>query len=490
MRIPGWLFLIAVIALVAATVLCSVGSYAFAKQFAVDLGRSGVEVAGSSLDFPSFLRAQPTTTFTASPHPATSTPRLGETTEATTEAQAAPTGTVDPLAGYTWNDPRRVNILLLGIDQRGNEEGPFRTDTIMVASVDPVRKTVGILTIPRDLYVTIPGFRFDRINNANVLGDANAYPGGGPALAAETVRQTLGIDIDYYVRINFDVFTAVVQMVAPDGVEVCPPEEIDDQYYPDAGYGFLHIHFDAGCQTLDAERLLQYARTRHGNSDIDRSIRQQEVMLALREAVLSAGGITNILTQVPTLYNELTGAYETNLALTEIIALANLAQEIPRENIVMRQIGYLQVSEGLSPSGEQILTPNYTAIRSLIDQVFNPQPDLSISELRQRAVAENATIVVYNNTDISGLASQMRDWLNSQGVSITSQPGNMPEPSNAPTSIRDYTGSIWTARYLAALLGLPQDSVQPGAGDGLTSADVMVVVGTDAPDLIAAQGGE
>jgi hypothetical protein len=65
----------------------------------------------------------------------------------------------------------------------------------------------------------------------------------------------------------------------------------------------------------------------------------------------------------------------------------------------------------------------------------------------------------------------------------------MPEPSGAPTSIRDYTGSIWTARYLAALLGLPQDRVQPGAGDGLTSADVMVVVGPDAPDLITAQGG-
>lgn len=489
MRIPGWLFLTSVIALVVATVVCSIGSYAFAKQFALDLGRSGVEVAGSSLDFQSFLRAQPTATLTATPRLATATSRPGETAQATPEAPTVPTATLDPLAGYTWNDPRRVNILLLGIDQRGNEEGPFRTDTIMIASVDPVRKTVGVLTVPRDLYVTIPGFVADRINNANFIGDANAYPGGGPALAAETVRQTLGIDIDYYVRINFDVFTSVVQTVAPEGVEICPPEEIDDQYYPDAGYGFLQIHFDAGCQTLDAERLLQYARTRHGNSDIDRSLRQQEVMLALREAVLSAGGITNIITQIPTLYNELAGAYETNLDLTQIISLANLAQEIPRENIVMGQIGYLHVSEGLSPSGEQILTPNYTAIRSLIDQVFNPQPDLSISELRQRAQAENATIVVYNNTDISGLASQTRDWLISQGVSIASQPGNMPEPSNAPTSIRDYTGSIWTADYLAALLGLPQDRVQPGAGDGLTSADVMVVVGPDAPDLIAAQGG-
>jgi LCP family protein required for cell wall assembly len=488
MRIPGWLFLTSVVALVLATVVCSIGSYTFAKQFALDLGRSGVEVAGSSLDFQSFLRAQPTATFTVTPLPASATPRPGETPQATA-APALPTATIDPLAGYRWDDPRRVNILLLGIDQRGNEEGPFRTDTIMVASVDPVRKTVGVLTVPRDLWVPIPGFQPNRINNANFIGDGNAYPGGGPALAAETVKQALGIDIDYYVRINFDVFTTVVQTVAPQGVEVCPQEVIDDQYYPDAGYGFIHVHFDAGCQMLDAERLLQYARTRHGNSDIDRSLRQQEVMLALREEVLSAGGITNILTQIPTLYNELAGAYETNLDLTQIISLATLAQEIPRENIVMGQISYLHVTEGVSPSGEQFLSPNYTAIRSLIDQVFNPQPDLSISELRQRAQAENATIVVYNNTDISGLASQTRDWLNSQGVSIPSQPGNMPEPSGAPTTIRDYTGSIWTARYLAALLGLPHDRIQPGAGDGLTSADVMVVVGADAPDLLAAQGG-
>ena len=489
MRIPGWLFLTSVVALVVATVVCSIGSYTFARQFALDLGRSGVEIAGSGLDFQGWLRQQPTATFTETPVPVTATLQPGETAEATSEAPAQPTATVDPLAGYVWNDPRRVNILLLGIDQRGNEQGPHHTDTIMVASIDPVRKSVGVLSIPRDLYVDIPGYTRDRINNANFIGDANAYPGGGPALAAETVKQTIGIDIDYYVRINFDVFTTVVQTVAPNGVEVCPQEEIDDQYYPDAGYGFMHVHFDAGCQILDAERLLQYARTRHGNSDIDRSMRQQEVILALREEVLSAGGITNILTQIPTLYSELADAYETNLDLTQIISLANLAQEIPRENIQMGQISYLHVREITLPSGEQVLTPNYVAIRTLIDQVFNPQPDLSLAELRQRAQAENATIVVYNNTDISGLASQTRDWLISQGVSIPSQPGNMPEPSGAPTTIRDYTGSVWTARYLAALLGLPQERIQPGAGDGLTSADVMVVAGPDMPDLIAAQGG-
>jgi LCP family protein required for cell wall assembly len=487
MRIPGWLFIIGVVALVAATAVCSVGSYVFAKQFAVDLGSSGVQVGS----FQDWLGGQPTATPTITPQPPTPSPLPGETAEATAETQAqnVPAATLDPLAAYTWNDPRQINILLLGIDQRQGEQGPFHTDTIMVAGIDPVRKTVGIISIPRDLYVNIPGYTADRINNANAIGDAYGYPGGGPALAAETVRQVLGIDIDYYVRINFDVFTSVVEAVAPNGAEVCPPEEIDDAGYPDGSYGVLHIHFDAGCQMLPAEQLLQYARTRHGNSDIDRSTRQQEVMLALREEVLTAGGLTHLITQVPTLYTELSDSYQTNLTVQQILELASLATQIPRENITARSIGYQQARDG-TVNGQQVLIPNMAAINALVAEVFNPQLDLSIAELRDRALAENATIVVYNNTDVQGLASQTRDWLNAQGVSIPSQPGNIPQPGNTATTIRNYTASTWTARYLAALLGLPQDRIEVGAGDGLTSADVMVVVGPDINDLMMARSGQ
>ena len=486
MRIPGWLFIVAVVALVVATAVCSVGSYVFAKQFAVDLGSSGVQVAS----FQDFLRGQPTATPTVTPLLPTATPLPGEAAEATADVQAlsVPEATVDPLAAYTWNDPRVTNILLLGIDQRQGEQGPFHTDTIMVASIDPVRKTVGIVSIPRDLYVSIPGFVSDRINNANFLGDANGYPGGGPALAAETVKQVIGVDIDYYVRINFDVFTSVVAAVAPNGVEVCPPEEIDDAGYPDGSYGVLHIYFPAGCQTLQAEQLLQYARTRHGNSDIDRSARQQEVMMALREEVLTAGNLAYLITQIPRLYTELSDSYTTNLSVQQILELASLATQIPGENIRTGSIGYQQVRDG-NVNGQQVLIPNIAAINALVADVFNPQSDMSLAELRDRAMAENATIVVYNNTDVTGLAAQTRDWLNAQGLNIASQPGNIPQPSNAPTTVRNYTASTWTSRYLAALLGLPQTRIEVGAGDGLTSADVMVVVGPDINDLIAARSG-
>jgi LCP family protein required for cell wall assembly len=479
MRIPGWLFIVGILALVGGTAICSVGSFAFARQTAIQLGDQGVAVSS----FSDFLQAQPTATATPTQAPPTLTPRPGDTPVPT---NAPPTATIDPLAQYTYDDPRRINILLLGIDQRTGETGAFRTDTMIVFSVDPVRKTVGMLSIPRDLWVDIPGSVPNRINTANAIGEQNAYPGGGPALAAATVSQTLGIRVDKYVLINFDVFTSVIELIAPNGVEVCPPEVIDDPYYPDGGYGFLHVHFEAGCQKLQATELLQYARTRHTtNSDFDRALRQQEVIKAVRDEVLTAGGIINFIGQVPSLWNELSDSYKTNLTQEEILRLATLAQEIPSENIYSGQIGAAQTSpmtvmlDGIS---SDVLNLNYAAVQQQIQQVFSPPETVSLADLRQRAEAENASIVIFNNTDIAGLAGLTRDFLSSRQVTV-GELGNIPIPDGALTTVRDYTNKTWTARYLIQLLGLPADRLVPGT-DGMTDADVMVVVGADIQPLL------
>lgn len=472
--------------MVAATALCSVGAYVSARQVAVDLGSSGVQVAS----FSDFLRAQPTPTPSLTPVPPTltpipATPLPGITPSPTVAAPILPTPTVDPMAAYTWDDPRRVNILLLGMDQRTGEEGAFRTDTIMIVSVDPVRRTAGILSVPRDLWVPIPGYQPGRINTANYLGDSGGYPGGGPALAARTITENLGVEIDKYIRINFDVFTTVVNLVAPAGVEVCPTELIDDPTYPDAGYGVIPVRFEAGCQRLDATRLLQYARTRATQgSDFDRAARQQEVIRALQSEVVSAGGIANFFTQIPALWDGLSGAYTTNLTLEEILSLAALAQDIPRENIATGTINTLHVNLATSNDGQQVLIPRYNAIRALMQSVFNPRQDtVSLDEIRTRAAEEAASVVVFNNTDIAGLAGQTRDWLTAQGVAVAGV-GNPQQQTDSPTVIRDYTGNIWTARYLAALLGLPPERIEPGS-DGATGEDVMILAGTDMPALMA-----
>ncbi len=178
-QIPGWLFIVGVLALVAGTAICSVVSFSAARQFAVDLGESGVQVA--------LVQRLPAGAADAHPVP----------DSAAADGDHAPRRYARPhpyplrprrstrWADYACTDPRRINILLMGIDQREGETGEFNTDTMIVFSVDPVRKSVGMLSIPRDLWVNIPGYQPSRINTANRLGELNQYPGGGgPALAA------------------------------------------------------------------------------------------------------------------------------------------------------------------------------------------------------------------------------------------------------------------------------------------------------------------
>jgi LCP family protein required for cell wall assembly len=480
MRTPPWLFLLGAVALVAVTIACAVGAFSLARNVAGSLAQSGVQI----VSIEQVAASIPTATVTPTPQPtasATLDPALNVTpTRTPIPATPTITPTVDPLAAYTWDDPRRVNILLVGIDQREGvaDEGYYLTDTIIVVSIDPVRKLVSLLSIPRDLWVAIPGYQYGRVNTAYQLGESGAYPGGGMLLLARTITETIGVDIDNYVLVNFNVFTAVVDLVAPNGVEVCPQTPIDDPDYPDAGFGTIPVYFEAGCQRLDAERLLQYARTRATEgSDFDRARRQQEVILSLREEVLSAGGLINFVGQIPALYTELSTSYKTNLTLEEIIALANLAQQIDSDNIRTGQIDNLYVSLSTLPTGEQVLVPRYSAIRTLLQQVFEPQEELTLEELRARAEDEAGTIVVFNNTPVQGLAGSTRDWLTARGVTVVNV-GNTAAPDSAPTTIRMYTDKIWTARYLAALLGLPPERVQPGA-DGLTTEDVALVVGTD-----------
>jgi LCP family protein required for cell wall assembly len=500
MRLPGWAFIAGVLALVGVTALCSILSFGFTRQMVIDLGSRGVQVE-KPWDLVGYvLRGAPTAAPQAdnidslTPPTATPVPTLvmaaptaatslqpGATLEPT---DAGPTATLDPLKNATITDPRRITILLLGIDQRTavEDRGPYRTDTMILISIDPVRKTVGVLSIPRDLWVDIPGFQPNRINTANALGDSSQYPGGGPALAAATVQENLGVKVNKYLLVNFHAFTTIVDTLAPDGVEICIKEAIDDPKYPDAGYGTIHVHFDPGCQKLDAEHLLEYARTRATfGGDFDRARRQQEVLDKMRAYVLSVGGVRTFITQIPTLYDQLKDSFKTNLSLEEIINLGQLMSQIPSENIHYGVIDNLYVTLRTTQNNEQVLIPKQNSISALIQQLFNPT-NYSLAELRTRAEAENAKIVVFNNTDIPGLAGQTREWLGSRQVNV-GDIGSVQSPTNDATVIRNYTDKPWTARYLAVLLGIPPERIQPGA-DGATTADIMVMVGPDIQPLL------
>ncbi len=553
MRIPGWLVVMFGLGtFFLATMACSVLSYGFVRTAVIDAADQGLQVPSvvelveyalnppdaadafgvASVDTSapapqaSVFELQPTATPDPDAIQPTAPPVEPSPQTDTTDPDAAPveptaTSSVgqislsDFLAGGTtdetsqevaglseeeqailadlpaWQDVDRINILLMGTDERGDEqfEDRFRTDTMIVVQIDPIRRTMGLLSFPRDLWVRVPGFQPNKIAFANYLGDGSDLPGGGPALAKETIRENFGIRVDYFVQINFDVFLTVVDTIAPGGVELCVTENIRDTNYPDEGRGTITVEFTPGCQMLNAERLLQYARTRATQGgDFDRNRRQQETLTAVQRQLLSVDGLGSLIAGVPQVYNQLSGSYRTDLSVQQIMALANLVSQIPNENISSGQINALHVTPSRTQDGLDILIPNYIAITSLISETFDPEPNLTIADLRARAEQENATISVLNNTNVAGLAGRTQEWLTSQGVRVASV-GNPPEiEDSVSTIILDYTGNTYTVRLLAEVMGLPQSAMRVGAGTNIqSSADVVILLGQDTVGII---GGE
>ena len=187
----------------------------------------------------------------------------------------------------------RVNLLLLGIDRRGGTGWAYRTDTIMVVTLDPDSRAAGILSIPRDLQLAIPGHGQDRINTANVYGSIQGNPDGGPALLASTIETSFGVPLDGYLMVDFRAFEEIVDTLG--GIDVVVPKLLHDTRYPDPRpgdpYAYKTIHFEPGLQHMDGSRALEYARSRMSTSDFDRAKRQQLVLLAIRERALSPSAI-------------------------------------------------------------------------------------------------------------------------------------------------------------------------------------------------------
>jgi LCP family protein required for cell wall assembly len=504
MRIPGWfLGLFGFLGLIVMTGVCAFVAYGGVRSQVIQAWDRGLRVDSpaeivqalinpSEFSMPTRPALSATATITPISLLPSPTPPAGAFAVTEQPSPTVPTGataTLDPLAQYRWDDPRQIRILLLGIDERRgfDTERAYRTDTIILLNIDPVRRIAGLISFPRDLWVSIPNFSQERINTANFIGDNVNYPGGGgPRLLMDTIAANFGVKVDRYVRINFTVFERVAEVIAPDGVEICVRETIDDPTYPDAGYGTIRVTFQPGCQKLDPTRLLQYARTRKTQGgDFDRARRQQEVLDALRAQVLSAGGVVNFFSQIPTLWNELADSYDTNMALDELIRLGFLMGEIPPENIQFKVIDQNYIASfGKAPDGSDVLIPNTGAITALIQSVLYPRPEVTQGDLFARAQAENQPIRVFNGTDIAGLASRVQEWLVGRGVRVEGV-GNAPAHGGQPTLIKNYGTGRWTAEYLADLMGLPPDRIVPGT-DGLATNGVVIVVGPDVQALLGA----
>ena len=376
-----------------------------------------------------------------------------------------------------WTGTERVNILVMGIDQREHEQEPWRTDTMMVLTFDPVTMSGGMLSIPRDLWVPIRGYEEGRINTAHYLGEIYDHPGGGPALAVDTVQYNLGVPIHYYVRVNFDAFEEMVDRIG--GIDIYVEEEIDDPFYPDEGYGYDPLYIPAGQHHFDGEMALKYARTRHSaGGDFDRAKRQQQVLLAVFEQVARLDNLPDLAVQAPTLWEAMQDSVMTDLALDEIIALATMASKIDPENIRYGVIDERYTQFWTTLDGQQVLIPLRDRMRELRDYLFTSEAPLpEVDDPAARLQAEAATIAVLNGTTTEGLAAETVEYIQQQGLQVAST--DNADRSDYPESlIIVYTGKNYTAEYLAHLLGLPQTAVVHGA-DPAAAQDISLILGAD-----------
>ncbi len=377
-----------------------------------------------------------------------------------------------------WEGTERVNILVMGIDQREHEQGPWRTDTMLVLTIDPVTMSGGMLSIPRDLWVPIPGYEEGRINTAHYLGEIYDYPGGGTALAVKTVQYNLGVPIHYYARVNFTAFEQLVDLIG--GIDIYVEEEINDPFYPDEAYGYDPLYIAAGWQHFDGEMALKYARTRHSiGGDFDRAQRQQQVILAVFEQVTRLDLLPQLAPRTPELWQTLQGSVKTDLTLEQIIALAQLASEVKPEDIRYGVIDehYTQFWE--TPDKQQVLIPLRDRMRELRDYIFTTEAPLPqhAEDPATRLAEEAAVIKVMNGTTTAGLAALTSDYLRQQGFQVM-EPANADRSDYTESLIIVYTGKTYTGEYLANILGLPPTAVVHGP-DPNADHDISLILGTD-----------
>jgi LCP family protein required for cell wall assembly len=401
-------------------------------------------------------------------------------------------GAPSPASLPEWTGVERVNILLLGIDERETEQGPWRTDTMILATIDPATRTAGLLSIPRDLWVPIPGYNVEgKINTAHFIGDVEKYPGGGPALAMATVQYNLGIPVQYYIRLNFTAFEKLIDLIG--GIDIYVDQTIDDPLYPDSGVGYEPLHIDAGWQHMDGRLALKYARTRHTDlGDFDRGRHQRNVLLAVRDKVTQADMLPTLVGKIGPLLDTLGDSVKTNLTLDQIIRLARLASQIDSTNVQSLAIDPSMTVSYLAPTNppQDVLVPIREEIRKARDRLLHISASAALlagADDVTRLAAEAARIRVENGTLTIGLASRTRDFLAGLGFTVTSF-GDAFDGStaHAQTLIIDYGNKPFTASKLAAALKVPAAAIRSaaGAGDGV---DVRVVLGDDFAGVLGAQ---
>ena len=375
----------------------------------------------------------------------------------------------------------RINILLLG-NSGGDHPGADLTDSIVVASIDPVAKDIALLSIPRDLWVSVPGYWSMKINAAYVSGMQSALDDGkneadaqeaGFATLEETIQQYLGIPIHYHALVNFEAFREGVDAIG--GVDVNVEEDLYDTFIM-ADNDNNPLIAKAGLQHFDGRHALLYAQSRHSTSDFDRGKRQRLVLIAIKEKILTIGTFSNPNT-VSKLIDALGNNVSVNATLGEIMRMYEITKDIPSSSIAT--IGLTDETNPLvttgNVNGQSIVQPragltDFSDIQSFVRNALR-DPFLK---------SENASIAVLNGSGVDNLATQKANELKSYGYNVTII-DSAPTSDYQKTLIFDNTNGAkkFTKNYLEKRLGatVSTDPIPEGI---VAQADFVVVLGADA----------
>ncbi|MBT6254194.1 LCP family protein [Candidatus Uhrbacteria bacterium] len=404
-------------------------------------------------------------------------------------------------------DNDRVNILLMGIGGAGHD-GAQLTDTIIYGSYKPSTGDVGMMSIPRDLAIPIPGYGWRKINHTNYFGEVEET-GGGAEYAAEVIGDLLNQDMHYYVKIDFQGFEDFIDNLG--GIDVYVETAFTDPLYPTKDHLTQTISFEEGWQHMDGETVLQFSRSRHGTngegSDFARSRRQQKVLLGVKDKVFSAKTIFNPK-RISNLIGTVKENIDTNLSTWELVRLSSFARDFEQENIHH----YVLDNSIDSPlyethmNGAYVLLPDnddWSGIRSIAANIFEEDPSYDPINPSQ-TIEQYVKIRIENGTAINGLAFRTSQLLEGQGFEVASvanaatrdwdhtviydfSEGNHPDELKA---LQDYlkadvettvTGWLFTDGITPRSIALEDEGLRDGTPDAV---DFLVVLGQNSANLV------
>lgn len=402
--------------------------------------------------------AQAFATNTPQPPPATPTPEMTFTPRplptlfafngAEPGSPAGGTAVPSPVPAVDRQGQDLMNILLLGHDGELTGDGFIRTDTMIIVSINRSAGTVGMLSLPRDLYVYIPGWTMQRLNLAYIHGEAVGWTNGGFGLLRQTIFYNLGINVHYYAMVDLTGFKAIVDAVG--GVELAVDCAIQDLPLIEAEVprGAVRVNEDGeyvlpvGYYEMNGAEALWYARSRSSSSDFDRGARQQQVLRAVWRKARDSG----LLANAPNLWAQGSQYIQTNLAFEDVVGLVPLALSLDPGQIETFNLRRLyDTTPWQTPDGDYVQLPIYEHINELL-------VDLYTAPTRSQIGTEGSTIRVVNGTANANWDRVAAERLSWEGFNaIAAGTGS---PQGADTVLIDYTGNARAGALLSNIARL------------------------------------